>query len=63
MEELKCKIHSKYKGIRHPKRTKNFPNGCEVCLKIYEIEKEIEDGRECEEEIWAEACRIAAKPD
>jgi len=60
--ELKCKTHPKYKGIRRPKKTANFPNGCPKCLEIFQ---EAEMGRDFENdlEIKAEIARLVEKDD
>lgn len=61
-EFVKCKEHPKYKAFRHPKRTTKYPQGCPVCVKLYEEIQNFEDLLRYEtEEIWPEVCRIVEK--
>lgn len=33
---MRCKEHPKYKGVRKPRSTPKFPEGCKRCWEIYQ---------------------------
>lgn len=33
--KMKCKNHPKYEGLREPRKTKKYPEGCAKCWEIY----------------------------
>lgn len=35
--ECKCPNHPKYKAVRKPRPSKYFPDGCQICWRIYKI--------------------------
>ena len=35
MAAVKCRVHPKYGGLRAPKRTKAYPDGCASCWEYF----------------------------
>lgn len=41
---LQCSVHPKYKGIKEPRKTKKYPDGCQACWWVYYFKQAEKNG-------------------